>query len=1005
MKRKIALFLAFVMVFTIAPVVYNSLEVEAMVIQGATPTIPVLGNNGIAVGVNMPSLSAFPDMQRREYNLRLMQFLPQVYLVGSVIREDWHLHVARFIVTGLNDFGGNQGGLIPDSNAWDRWTSAVTPAGLILYGLRQADIDIDPQQPPALQNDNGSLSMDGRTNELLTFDSNSDNSMIAFTMRDVNHRNAGIVVVATAIGTPITVQGVSLPINYIAFGNSNINLNVMRLFFGNIPQIAGLPLAIAHHNDFGFRVNGTPTPFHTRTYLRQIDIAEAMPSQLLQGTYRVELELSDGFRWDDRHTNAGAGGVGSVRAVSVLSYVTGFGLSPVHLSTETYYIGGALRGLRTGAFTTASESVFADILRIGRNGLNYPDGGALVIQATESARPGPVSVYVRLQRQTTTGWDTVDSNWVYPAQWNVSEVLFYRYENQNLNNFMLRRGVRSWDTLSTTTTPNTGVYGVVPGSINTTHHRTATVVLTETVRGTLPFTGLRDIEFVFPNGIQVLAVEWETNDGNFIDWTNNTGGREYFYNGILRDVQSRPGSATQGERYSGMSTLIRHDRVSMRPEIVDVGHNTFAEIRLHFYIAVDPNFRSPNNTIAVEARGPGFPNGLTAEIALVPALPTGGGGDDSSSDDNGRDRNPPRTITSGATPGAGGQNQPVSVPGNDGAISLQATQQGERVILGLTSNNEIRNIINNTEGDTVSFNFSDLDVSTALIQHQTLRTFAQAGLSVEIQLPLGTITLSPDAILSAVNQGTGSHIWVTMTEADNLTPAQEAALQDGEQAVSIGIHSGGQGQSNPRAINNFDGTLTVTLPYNGPFPASAWYLAADGTREPRPSTYDAQNNTITFTTSHLSVYIVGFDVAAATATIATPVEPVQQPVQEIALTPTTQTLIRLAIDNMTYTINGIPHVSDVAPFIDPESDRTMIPIRLVSERLGAQVEWNHYTRTATIISGSQVITLPVDEPLPDGMGTPVIINDRTFVPVRFIVEALGADIRWDDTARAVYIYR
>ena len=146
---------------------------------------------------------------------------------------------------------------------------------------------------------------------------------------------------------------------------------------------------------------------------------------------------------------------------------------------------------------------------------------------------------------------------------------------------------------------------------------------------------------------------------------------------------------------------------------------------------------------------------------------------------------------------------------------------------------------------------------------------------------------------------------------------------------------------------------------------------------------------------------------SGTLTLTVYPEPAAPPAPDLVTVPisvpTPPTVIRLAIGDVMFSVNGVPAQGDTAPFIDPESDRTMIPIRLISEILGAQVEWNHYARTAIIISANQVITLPVDEPLPGGMGTPVIVNDRTFVPARFIVEALGANIRWDDTARAVYI--
>jgi pimeloyl-ACP methyl ester carboxylesterase len=117
----------------------------------------------------------------------------------------------------------------------------------------------------------------------------------------------------------------------------------------------------------------------------------------------------------------------------------------------------------------------------------------------------------------------------------------------------------------------------------------------------------------------------------------------------------------------------------------------------------------------------------------------------------------------------------------------------------------------------------------------------------------------------------------------------------------------------------------------------------------------------------------------------------------------TSTIIRLVIGSTGYDVNGIPLQSDVAPFIDPTHDRTMVPLRLIAEALGAEVGWIQETRTVTIARGNINITLPVDAPLPGDMGQPAIVNDRTFVPVRYVSEMLGATVRWDGNTRAVYI--
>lgn len=88
-----------------------------------------------------------------------------------------------------------------------------------------------------------------------------------------------------------------------------------------------------------------------------------------------------------------------------------------------------------------------------------------------------------------------------------------------------------------------------------------------------------------------------------------------------------------------------------------------------------------------------------------------------------------------------------------------------------------------------------------------------------------------------------------------------------------------------------------------------------------------------------------------------------------------------------------------APFIDGQS-RTQIPLRAVSEGLGYPVDWNGQTKTVTVfMEGGQAVRLKIGEKVvhtPEGpveMDTAaVIIGSRTYVPLRFVAEALGHSV-------------
>ena len=116
-----------------------------------------------------------------------------------------------------------------------------------------------------------------------------------------------------------------------------------------------------------------------------------------------------------------------------------------------------------------------------------------------------------------------------------------------------------------------------------------------------------------------------------------------------------------------------------------------------------------------------------------------------------------------------------------------------------------------------------------------------------------------------------------------------------------------------------------------------------------------------------------------------------------------QTELRLAVGNTAFTNNGLLFQNDAAPFIAPADNRLMVPLRVIAEGLGAQVAWIGETNTVHITNGATVLNLTIGVPLPNGMGTPVIIDGRTFVPVQYVAEMLGATVRWDGANSAMYI--
>jgi uncharacterized repeat protein (TIGR02543 family) len=101
----------------------------------------------------------------------------------------------------------------------------------------------------------------------------------------------------------------------------------------------------------------------------------------------------------------------------------------------------------------------------------------------------------------------------------------------------------------------------------------------------------------------------------------------------------------------------------------------------------------------------------------------------------------------------------------------------------------------------------------------------------------------------------------------------------------------------------------------------------------------------------------------------------------------------LSVGNTAYIRNGVLVQNDAAPFIDPVDNRLMVPLRVIAEGLGAQVTWLGELNTVLIQTGATPLSLTVGVPLPGGMGTPVNVNGRIFVPARYVAEMLGATVK------------
>lgn len=92
------------------------------------------------------------------------------------------------------------------------------------------------------------------------------------------------------------------------------------------------------------------------------------------------------------------------------------------------------------------------------------------------------------------------------------------------------------------------------------------------------------------------------------------------------------------------------------------------------------------------------------------------------------------------------------------------------------------------------------------------------------------------------------------------------------------------------------------------------------------------------------------------------------------------------------------------------NNRTMVPMRKMFEALGAEITWDNATQTAKAVKGNMTVEITIGSNIMYSSGVPVeidspalLLRSRTYVPVRFISNALGAKVDWDNAKQIVYL--
>lgn len=140
-------------------------------------------------------------------------------------------------------------------------------------------------------------------------------------------------------------------------------------------------------------------------------------------------------------------------------------------------------------------------------------------------------------------------------------------------------------------------------------------------------------------------------------------------------------------------------------------------------------------------------------------------------------------------------------------------------------------------------------------------------------------------------------------------------------------------------------------------------------------------------------------------------------ISQPAFTVADKTTIKL--DNRTETVSEVPILLDgqliytkPMSFIHPYKSYTLVPVRFITESLGARVGWEQESKKVTVVYGSKYISMNIDsrdvyingekKTLDEGV-SPKLVEDNTMVPLRFLTETFGFKVDFDDRLRVPMI--
>ncbi len=367
-------------------------------------------------------------------------------------------------------------------------------------------------------------------------------------------------------------------------------------------------------------------------------------------------------------------------------------------------------------------------------------------------------------------------------------------------------------------------------------------------------------------------------------------------------------------------------------------------------------------------------SGVITAVFPATASESGGGGDDSLSPPN----SPPPVNTN-----------PNNAMIISGYINKKTgtTPDGKTVETFTVQNTAAGQIEQAKEEgkNSVEFNIAGSQTSVTDITIPAAVLESASGMIVSVSTPHATLEL-PAALVSAL-AAAGQDL--------NLTVTRGGEIADPEGGTVLG--------STTEITTDIVGETQVTIPLAGvSIPADPGERAAF-LNSLAVFTYHSDGETELITGEII------YDANGNPVSISFPVDKFST----FAIVKLSKRTVTLTIGSPAAGLNGLAVALDAPAVVEPQSNRTLVPLHFIGEALGAKVEWLPANRQVRIKDGEKEIFLTIDSQLALLNGQSVKIDcapgvappGRTFLPLRFISEALGAEVAYDEATKGIAITR